>query len=80
MENRPEPVINSEETFDETIDMLSKPCYMDKSGLRSTILYNSIKQARKSDINELQTKRDESVSQAKQYTSVMRSLAEKIRG
>ena len=81
LEIKPEPVINYEETFDETIDMLSKPCYMDKSGLRSTILYNSIKQAHKSsDINELQTKNNKSVPQTKQYTSVMRSLAEKIRG
>ena len=88
LEIKPEPVqpIQSKETFKETIDMLAKPCYMDKSGIRSTIVYNSLKQAHKNDMQSANTEKDNvcqtevpQVGQEKQYTSVLRSLAEKIR-
>jgi flagellar biogenesis protein FliO len=92
LEIRPESLqtaepVQSRETFKETIDMLSKPCYMDKSGIRSTIIYNSLKQVHKSDIKTngadnkkvCETTTPQS-SETKTYSSVMKSLAEKIRG
>lgn len=88
LEIKPEPVqpTQSKETFKETIDMLTKPCYMDKSGIRSTIVYNSLKQAHKSDVQPNNTEK-EKVCQAttsqdicgSQSVSVLKSLAEKIR-
>ncbi len=88
LEIKPETIksVQSQETFQETIDMLSKPCYMDKSGLRSTIVYNSLKQAHKNDIQSPNTDREKvcqtTVSQdgkKRQSNSVLKSLAEKIR-
>lgn len=91
LEIKPESVqpaesVKSRETFKETIDMLSKPCYMDKSGLRNTIVYNSLKQIHKSDIQSNKTEREKvcqtTAPQDRQENlsgSVLKSLAEKIR-
>ncbi len=82
----PTPQIQSQETFKETIDMLSKPCYMDKSGIRSTIVYNSLKQVHKNDVQLTNTEKNnvgkttvQQSGQARQSASVLKSLAEKIR-
>ncbi|MBR1373568.1 flagellar biosynthetic protein FliO, partial [bacterium] len=77
----------SVESFKDTIDMLSKPCYMDRSGIRNTIVHHSLKKIQEGEPE--QVPQEEAVvtvdavqknEQSQQYKSVMRSLAEKIKG
>ena len=79
---------NIEESFKDTIDMLVKPCYMDKSGIRNTIIRNSQKEIQNRESKPITPTVSEAKPEAivlngdevKRYKSVMRSLADQIRG